>query len=140
MVVFFTPCLFPSVYAWSISTTLARVQTKDMGYAQVLTKPEAVPDARPRYHSNVVPLRALRAQFEVFLTGASPDALRKHLVTLLHSPLGVYVSRTNASRNMVCVELKVAPEDLDFTLHTLITTLPEATIGPIKRRNMREEC
>jgi hypothetical protein len=32
------------------------------------------------------------------------------------------------------VQLDIAREDLDFTLHTLLTTLPVATIGPLKRR------
>lgn len=27
------------------------------------------------------------------------------------------------------------PDDLDFTLHTLIATLPAALIGPVERRN-----
>ncbi|MGF6290687.1 hypothetical protein QFZ98_002520 [Paraburkholderia youngii] len=32
------------------------------------------------------------------------------------------------------VQLDIAREDLDFTLHTLLTTLPAATIGALKRR------
>ena len=111
-----------------------------MGYAQVLTIHETVPDALPRYRSNVVPLRSSRAQVEVFLTGTSSDALRTHLATLLHSPLGVYVSRTNVLRDKICVHLNIAPDDLDFTLHTLITTLPEAMIGTLTRAHVREEC
>lgn len=120
--------------------TLTRLQNQDMGYAQVLTIHETVPDALPRYRSNVVPLRAPRAQVEVFLTGASPDALRTNLTRLFHSPLGVYVSSTNALRDKVCVHLNIAPDDLDFTLHTLIKTLPEATIGTLTRAHVREEC
>ena len=111
-----------------------------MGYAQVLTIHETVPDALPRYRSNVVPLRSSRAQVEVFLTGTDSDVLRTHLATLLHSSLGVYVSRTNVLRDKICVHLNIAPDDLDFTLHTLITTLPEAMIGTLTRAHVREEC
>lgn len=120
--------------------TLTRVPNQDMGYAHVLTIHETVPDTLPRYRSNVVPLRAPRAKIEVFITGTSADALRTHLARLLHSPLGVYVSDTKASRDKVCVHLNIAPDDLDFTLHTLKATLPEATIGTLTRAHVREEC
>ncbi|MEX3936460.1 hypothetical protein AB4Y32_32600 [Paraburkholderia phymatum] len=110
-----------------------------MGSAQVLFRHDTVPDAQPRYRSNVVPLRAPRAQLEVFLTGTRPDTLRANLAILFHSPLGVYVSRTEAARNNICVQFNIAMEDIDFTLHTLITTLPEATIGAITRPGMRKE-
>ncbi len=110
-----------------------------MGSAQVLTRHDTVPDTPPRYRSNVIPLRASRAQLEVFLTGTSPDTLRAHLATLFHSPLGVYVSRAEATRGKVCVHFNIATEDLHFTLHTLITTLPEATIGAITRPGTRKE-
>jgi hypothetical protein len=33
------------------------------------------------------------------------------------------------------VQLDIAPEDVDFTLHTLMSTLSAATIGPLKRRS-----
>jgi hypothetical protein len=33
------------------------------------------------------------------------------------------------------VQLDIAPDDIDFTLHTLISTLSAATIGPLKRRS-----
>jgi hypothetical protein len=46
----------------------------------------------------------------------------------------VYVVGTHASREAVCVQLDIASEDLDFTLHTLISTVPAALIGPLKRR------
>jgi hypothetical protein len=36
-------------------------------------------------------------------------------------------------RNTTCVQFNIAPEDLDFTLHTLIGTISEATIGKISR-------
>ncbi|WP_235850668.1 hypothetical protein [Paraburkholderia piptadeniae] len=78
-------------------------------------------------------------QLEVLLTGTRPDRQRANLATLFHSPLGVYVSHTDVSRDNVCVHFNIAPEDLDFTLHSLITTLSEATIGRITRRDMRKE-
>jgi hypothetical protein len=110
-----------------------------MGFAQVLTRRDTVPDIQPRSRSNVVPLRAPRVRLEVLLTGTQSERLRADLATLFHSPLGVYVSHTEVSRDNVCVHLNIAPEDLDFTLHTLITTLSEATIGRIAHIGMRKE-
>jgi hypothetical protein len=81
--------------------------------------------------ANVVPLRSQRAIVQVYLTGNTPTT---HLLTLLHSPLGVYVVQTDTLRDSVRVSLDIAPEDFSFTLHTLMTTLPEATIGSIVRR------
>jgi hypothetical protein len=105
-----------------------------MGSAQPLVRHDFVPDLRtPRPPSNVIPLRARRVKLEVFLTGASPDSSRAQLATLLHSPLGVYISHTHTARDTVCVQFNIAPEDFDFTLHTLIITLPAATIGTITR-------
>ncbi len=89
--------------------------------------------------ADVVPLRTPRVQLEVLLTGAHPDQLHANLATLYHSPLGVYVFHTDASRDALCVHFDLAPEDLDFTLHTLLTTLPEATIGAITRAGTRKE-
>jgi hypothetical protein len=40
----------------------------------------------------------------------------------------------DAVREEVRVQLDIAFEDLDFTLHTLISTVPAALIGPLKRR------
>ena len=110
-----------------------------MGSAQLLANHDTVPEVRTRIHSNVVPLRALRVQLAVFLTGTKPDSLRANLDLLYHSPLGVYVSQTETVRDSVCVHFNIAPEDLDFTLHTLIATLPEATIGAITRAGSRKE-
>jgi hypothetical protein len=105
-----------------------------MGSAQLLAPQDFVPDvplAQPR--SNVIPLRARRVQLEVLLTGASPDAFRTHLATLFHSPLGVYISHSQRLRDKACVHFNIAPEDLDFTLHTLLGTMSEATVGKISR-------
>ncbi|WP_243460730.1 hypothetical protein [Paraburkholderia largidicola] len=106
----------------------------NMGSAQLRAPQDFVPDIpSTQLRSNVVPLRAQRVQLEIFLTGISPDAFRNHLATLFHSPLGVYISHTHMLRNTVCVHFNIAPEDLDFTLHTLIATMSEATIGTITR-------
>lgn len=63
------------------------------------------------------------------------DLAGTQLRTLLHSPLGVYVVSTQADRDAVHVLLDISTDDLDFTLHTLISTLPAALIGPAKRRS-----
>ena len=109
-----------------------------MGSAQPSAQPlpprDFVPDLpAAQVPSNVIPLRARRVQLEVFLTGTSPDTLHFQLATLFHSPLGVYISHTQMLRNKRCVCFNIAPEDLDFTLHTLLATMSEATIGKISR-------
>jgi hypothetical protein len=110
------------------------VAINNMGSAQLRAPQDFVPDIpSTQLRSNVVPLRAQRVQLEIFLTGTSPDAFRNQLATLFHSPLGVYISHTHMLRNKVCVHFNIAPEDLDFTLHTLIATMSEATIGTITR-------
>ncbi|HTH62679.1 MAG TPA: hypothetical protein VL689_21325 [Paraburkholderia sp.] len=101
-----------------------------MSYAQAVPLSPASRSTAPAT-SNVVPLRSPRATVQVYLTGNTPG---NHLFTLLHSPLGVYVTHTDTLRDSVRVSLDIAPEDFDFTLHTLMTTLPEATIGSIVRR------
>lgn len=81
--------------------------------------------------SNVHPLRARRATLVVYLTGAAAHA---HLPALLRSAVGSHVTNINSQRERVRVTLDIAPEDFTRTLHTLIATLPEATIGSIVRR------
>jgi hypothetical protein len=93
---------------------------------------------RPRPSAKIVPLRARRAWLEVVLTAVNADAARASLTTLLHSPLGVYVAQTALVRGAMRVQLDIAPEDIDFTLHTLMTTLPQATIGALLARNERK--
>ncbi|CAD6507280.1 hypothetical protein ACFQ3P_00285 [Paraburkholderia sabiae] len=105
-----------------------------MGSAQPLAHRDVVPDVpAAQVLSNVIPLRARRVQLEVFLADTSPATRRTHLATLFHSPLGVYISHAQLLRNKTCVQFNIAPEDLDFTLHTLIGTISEATIGKISR-------
>jgi hypothetical protein len=71
----------------------------------------------------------------VTLPRETRDGSRDALRTLLHSPLGVYVVATEVTRAGVRVQLDIAPDDIDFAMHTLIATLPAATIGPVRRRN-----
>jgi hypothetical protein len=85
------------------------------------------PKPLPVQPGNVIALRPARALMHVTLP---PAQLR----ALLHSPLGVYVVGTDIVREEVLVQLDIATEDLDFTLHTLISTVPAALIGPLKRR------
>ncbi|KAA1010931.1 hypothetical protein FVF58_18985 [Paraburkholderia panacisoli] len=88
----------------------------------------------PVQHNNVIPFPSARALLQVTLPHPLHDLAGTQLRALLHSPLGVYVVGTHASREAVCVQLDIASEDLDFTLHTLISTVPAALIGPLKRR------
>lgn len=107
---------------------MALTQTIDSFATQSLNEPRA-----PR--NNVIPFPAARVRLPVTLPHASPELPGTQLRALLHSPLGVYVVSTEADRHEVRVQLDIAFDDLDFTLHTLIATLPAALIGPLKRRN-----
>ena len=69
----------------------------------------------------------------VTLKGDRRTDARTQLKTLLHSPIGVYAVSTEIVRDEVHVQFDIAPEDLGFTLHTLMTSLPQATIGCLKR-------
>jgi len=91
--------------------------------------------AQPVSRGNVIPFPSPRVQMPVTLTGDSAAESRAHLKALLHSPLGVYVASTEVVRNQVRLQLDIALDDIDFTMHALITTLPQAMIGPLKRRN-----
>ncbi|OED13082.1 hypothetical protein [Burkholderia sp. A2] len=86
--------------------------------------------------ANVVPFPPPRPrlQLPVTLTADSVDAAHDRLAALLHSPLGVYVVSARAVRNVIHVRFDIAPEDLDFALHTLIAQQVDAVIGPVARR------
>ena len=83
--------------------------------------------------NNVIPFPS-RVLLPVSFVRETDESTSTQLRSLLHSPLGVYVTTIERVRNEVSVQLDIAPDDLDFTLHTLIATLPEATIGRISRR------
>jgi hypothetical protein len=114
-----------------------------------LSQPSEVPDsvrsarsiARPVQHNNnVIPFPLSRAFLPVTLLGESEDAARSQLKSLLHSPLGVYVVSTEIVRDGVRVLFAIAPEDLDFTMHTLIASVPQALIGSLKRVGSLKEA
>jgi hypothetical protein len=107
-----------------------------MALTQSLDVPDAKPlGTRPTSRNNVIPFPSPRVLLQVTLLRESADQSRAQLRTLLHSSLGVYVVGTKVVRDKVHVEFDIAPDDLDFTMHTLIVTLPEAMIGPVKRRS-----
>lgn len=110
------------------ATHMALTQTIDRFATRPLNEPQA-----PR--NNVIPFPAARVRLPVTLPHASHELPGTQLRALLHSPLGVYVVSTEADRDEVRVLLDISYDDLDFTLHTLISTLPAALIGPLTRRN-----
>jgi hypothetical protein len=89
--------------------------------------------AQPVLHNNVIPFPK-RVTLTVTLPRESDDSSGEQLRLLLRSPVGIYVMGTEIVRNEIRVQLDIAPEDLPFTLHTLIAALPKATIGPVERR------
>ncbi|PLZ01231.1 hypothetical protein CY652_16930 [Burkholderia sp. WAC0059] len=109
-----------------------------MGSAQQLPCPDAF-DAgfvtKTSSRPNIVALRPTRALFEVILDGGTAARSLEDLATLQYSPIGVYISWTEVRREKVFVQFDIAPEDFDFMLHALLSTLPEATIGPVRRRS-----
>lgn len=96
------------------------------------TRPLNEPQAR---RNNVIPFPAARVRLPVSLPHAPHELPGTQLRILLHSPLGVYVISTEADHEEVRVLLDIAFADLDFTLHTLISTLPAALIGPLMPRS-----
>jgi hypothetical protein len=96
--------------------------------------------AQPSSRNKVIPFPLPRVLLPVTLHRESADQSRTQLWALLHSPLGVYVANTEVVRDEIHVLLNIAPDDLDFTMHTLIATLPQAMIGPVKRRHASKEA
>ncbi|CAM2195328.1 hypothetical protein PXJ20_29010 [Paraburkholderia sp. A1RI_3L] len=88
--------------------------------------------------NNVIPFPSSRVLLPITLDCANAASTRERLTALLHSALGVYVAHTQAvhdgTRVGVRVHLDISPDDLDFAIHTLIATVPEATIGHVRRR------
>ncbi|MDR8397273.1 hypothetical protein NE850_13070 [Paraburkholderia sp. USG1] len=107
-----------------------------MALSQSIGNAAAQPLNEPRVQrNNVIPFPAARVRLQVTLPHRSCELPGTQLRVLLHSPLGVYVVATEAMRQEIRVQLDIAFDDLDFTLHTLISTLPAAMIGPLKRRS-----
>jgi hypothetical protein len=93
----------------------------------------------PASRQNVIPFplpSPSRARLPVTLLGISADDAIAQLKLLLHSPLGVYVVSSEVVHDHVHLNLDIAPDDLDFTMHALLTTLPYAMIGPLKRHHV----
>jgi hypothetical protein len=95
--------------------------------------------ALPRRPSaTILPFRAPRAWLDIALNGATLAESRAHLAGLLHSALGVYVTRTAERGDSIVVRLDIAPEDFGFTLHTLLGVVPQATISALRARSEEE--
>ncbi|HEY3598628.1 MAG TPA: hypothetical protein VGL08_14080 [Paraburkholderia sp.] len=110
-----------------------------------LTQSTEVPDsvrhiARPVSSNNVIPFPLSRVLLPVTLLRESEEEARAQLKSLLHSPLGVYVVKTEVVRDGVRVHFSIAPEDLTFMMHTLIASVPEALIGSLKRLGSIKEA
>jgi hypothetical protein len=88
---------------------------------------------------NVIPFPSPRVLLPVTLRDEADNLAHTQLVTLLHSPLGVYVVNMETVRDGVRVRFDIAADDLGFTLHTLISTLPEATIGAVMPRESAKD-
>jgi hypothetical protein len=128
-------------YAGSMLNPQRNFAPHIMAPAQLLkiVDPGALRVAQPALRSNVIPFPSQRISLPVSFVSESDDSARAQLRTLLHSSLGVYVTRTERVRDEQRVHFDIAPADLDFTLHTLISILPEATIGRISRQATRKE-
>jgi hypothetical protein len=92
--------------------------------------------AQPVLRNNVIPFSPRRVTLNVTLPLESEDQSRAQIKMLFRSPIGVYVVASEIVRREVRVQFEIAPEDVDFTMHTLIVTLPQATIGPVERRGV----
>jgi hypothetical protein len=112
-----------------------------MASTQMLKVVHVEPSARtqPASRNNVIPFPSQRVLLPVSLHYDSPEQSRTQLRALLHCPLGVYVAGIEAVRGDVRVTFDIAAEDFDFTLHTLIATLPQATIGRLSRRIVKTQ-
>ena len=102
---------------------------------------ESSAPAQSASRNNVIPFpSSQRVLLPVSLNFASPEQSRAQIRALLHCPLGVYVAGIEAIRGDVRVTFDIAAEDFGFTLHTLIATLPQATIGRVSRRTVKTQA
>ncbi|WP_176031614.1 hypothetical protein [Burkholderia vietnamiensis] len=119
------------------ASKLDRVQSPEMPPARAMTLilPVSTSDGvsarspSPACRSAVA-FTSPRARVQLPVT-LSAHAAR--LAALLHSPLGMYVVGATAGRDAIRVQLEIAPEDLDFTLHMLMAQQTDAIIGPLVR-------
>jgi hypothetical protein len=106
-----------------------------MASAQPLNVPDAIPrHMQPILRNNATPLSVGRVLLKATLPRDSADESRAQLRALFHSPVGIYVAGMEFGRDKVNVHFDIAPGNLDFMVHTLIVTLPQAMIGPVERR------
>lgn len=111
-----------------------------MSTNELIDRREGVPDSIRASRTVSPASRSSRAELDVCLMGRSQELPRANLATLLRSPLGVYVARTEVLRDAVLVHFDIAPEDLAFTLHTLYATLPAADLGPVQYHELEGAC
>jgi hypothetical protein len=77
---------------------------------------------------------ARRVLLSAVVEGVPDDASRDRIRRLFHSPLGIYVSQASRDHDSLHLEFDVAAIDLDFTIRTLQSVLPEAAIETIRPR------
>ena len=79
-------------------------------------------------------LASERLVLSAIVEGDEDEASRDRIRRLFYSPLGVYVSQASREHDSLRVEFDVAAADLDFTIRTLRSVLPEAAIETIRAR------
>jgi hypothetical protein len=79
-------------------------------------------------------LASERLVLSAIVEGDEDEASRDRIRRLFYSPLGVYVSQASREHDSLRVEFDVAAADLDFTIRTLRSVLPEAAIETIRVR------
>jgi hypothetical protein len=79
-------------------------------------------------------LASERLVLSAIVEGDEDEASRDRIRRLFYSPLGVYVSQASREHDSLRVEFDVAATDLDFTIRTLRSVLPEAAIETIRAR------
>jgi hypothetical protein len=94
---------------------------------------------RPLTRQNVVPFPVRRVLLPITLSAPRSGHASAWLPTLLHSPLGPYVVDIDTGADTVCVTCCLARRDLGFALHTLLASLPEATLGRVRSAD-QEDC
>jgi hypothetical protein len=87
-----------------------------------------------RSSETAAPFRSSSVALEIVIGGKTRDDTRAHLARLLHSPLGVCVTRTYESGDSAVVHLDMAPDDFSFMLDTLFALVPEATVRALHPR------
>ncbi|WDD93117.1 hypothetical protein Bsp3421_003171 [Burkholderia sp. FERM BP-3421] len=120
--------------ACSVEGSCPRIAVRPLNMALLHAIP--VPDLppltpRPLTRQNVIPFPARRVLLPVTLPVRTQAQASSLLHTLLHSPLGAYVVNVEAGDETIRVACRLARNDLGFALHTLLATLPEATLGRV---------